>query len=69
MATSEFTISVEQCTVSGWNSVDWDNLPFGRVFTDHMFLMEYADGKWQDPKILPFQDIPMHPAMSAIHEF
>jgi branched-chain amino acid aminotransferase len=67
MATSELTISVEQCTVSGLNRVDWDNLPFGRVFTDHMFLMEYADGKWHDPKILPFQEIPMHPAMSAIH--
>ncbi|MFN4951378.1 MAG: branched-chain amino acid aminotransferase [Flavobacteriales bacterium] len=67
MAISELTISVEQCKDSAINRVDWDNLPFGRVFTDHMFLMEYADGHWQDPKIMPFQDIPMHPAMSAIH--
>ena len=67
MAISELTISVEQCKDSAVNRVDWDNLPFGRVFTDHMFLMEYADGRWQDPKIMPFQDIPMHPAMSAIH--
>jgi branched-chain amino acid aminotransferase len=67
MAISELTISVEQCNVSAVNQVDWDNLPFGRVFTDHMFIMEYADGKWQEAKIIPFQDIPMHPAMSAIH--
>jgi len=67
MAISELTISVEQCKDSAVNRVDWDNLPFGRVFTDHMFLMEYADGHWKDPKIMPFQDIPMHPAMSAIH--
>jgi len=67
MAISELTISVEQCKDSAVNRVDWDNLPFGRVFTDHMLLMEYADGRWKDPKIMPFQDIPMHPAMSAIH--
>jgi branched-chain amino acid aminotransferase len=67
MAISELTISVEQCKDSAVNRVDWDNLPFGRVFTDHMLLMEYADGRWQNPKIMPFQDIPMHPAMSAIH--
>ena len=67
MAISELTISVEQCKDSAVNRVDWDNLPFGRVFTDHMLLMEFADGRWQDPKIMPFQDIPMHPAMSAIH--
>ncbi len=67
MAISELTISVEQCKDSAVNRVDWDNLPFGRVFTDHMLLMEYADGRWENPKIMPFQDIPMHPAMSAIH--
>lgn len=67
MAISELTISVEQCKDSAVNRVDWDNLPFGRVFTDHMFIMEYAEGRWQEPKIMPFQDIPMHPAMSAIH--
>ena len=67
MEVSEITIQVEHCKVSTVNAVDWDNLPFGRVFTDHMFMMEYEDGKWQDPRILPFQDIPMHPAMSAIH--
>lgn len=67
MATSELTISVERCTVSSLNSVDWENLQFGRVFTDHMFITEYSDGKWHDPRIIPFQEIAMHPAMSAIH--
>ncbi|MFM7595674.1 MAG: branched-chain amino acid aminotransferase [Flavobacteriales bacterium] len=67
MAISEHTISVEQCKVSAVNRVDWDNLPFGRVFTDHMFIMEYSNGEWHDARIIPFQDIPMHPAMSAIH--
>lgn len=49
------------------NSVDWDNLPFGKIFTDHMFVMEYANGTWQQGEIHPFGPIDMHPAMSAIH--
>lgn len=49
------------------NQVDWDNLPFGKVFSDHMLVMDYHDGAWQTPEIVPFGPIPMHPAMSAIH--
>ena len=48
-------------------AVNWDNLPFGRIFSDHMFVMEYADGNWQQGQIIPFGPINMHPAMSAIH--
>lgn len=30
-------------------------LPFGKVFTDHMFLMDYELGKgWHDPRIVPY---------------
>ena len=31
-----------------------ENLGFGQVFSDHMFLMEYTEGKgWHDPRIIP----------------
>lgn len=49
------------------NSVDWDNLPFGKVFSDHMLVMEYKDGAWQQPEIMPFESFSLHPATSAIH--
>ena len=32
--------------------VDFDNLAFGKVFSDHMFVMDYADGAWQREKFL-----------------
>ena len=64
MAISELTISVEQCKDSAVNRVDWDNLPFGRVFTDHMLLMEYADGHWQDG--VPVQDVPFADDATAV---
>ncbi len=60
-------IKVSHSETSKINQVDWDNLPFGKVFTDHMLVMDYKNGAWQAPEILPFGPIPMHPAMSAIH--
>lgn len=61
------TIKVTPVQESKINAVDWENLPFGKVFSDHMLVMDYKDGAWQDPEIVPFGPIPMHPAMSAIH--
>jgi len=48
-------------------NVDWDNLPFGQIFTDHMLIMNYKHGEWQSPEIVPFDSISMHPATSALH--
>ena len=48
-------------------SVDWDKLPFGRVFSDHMLIMNYSDGGWGTPEIKEFGALSMHPATSAIH--
>lgn len=61
------SIKVTPTSASRINQVDWDNLPFGRVFSDHMLVMDYKDGAWQDAEIVPFGPIEMHPAMSAIH--
>ena len=60
-------INVSHPETSKISQVDWDNLPFGKVFTDHMLVMDYKNGKWQSPEIMPFGPIPMHPAMSALH--
>ena len=67
MSVSTINFSIQKAENSNFNAVDWDNLPFGKVFSDHMFLMEYADGEWKKGQIMPFQNISMHPAMSAIH--
>ena len=62
-----FPISVEKTKESRRTKEDFDNLGFGRVFSDHMFVAEYHDGDWQKFKIMPFGYLPMHPAMSSIH--
>lgn len=43
-------------------------LGFGKIFTDHMFMMNYTEGKgWYDPRIVPFQNLTMSPAAMVFH--
>ena len=42
-------------------------LGFGKVFTDHMFIMDYANGTWQNARIVPFQRLAIHPASTVLH--
>jgi branched-chain amino acid aminotransferase len=45
-----------------------DTLGFGKVFSDHMFMMEYEHGKgWQNARIVPFGTIALHPASTVLH--
>ena len=43
-------------------------LGFGKHFTDHMFVMEYEEGKgWHNQRIVPFGNISLHPASTVLH--
>lgn len=61
------TITVEQTTVSKLPSIDFNNLAFGKTFSDHMFICEYYDGKWQTAKIQPYQNLSLSPACNVFH--
>ena len=67
MAHQTLDIKVTRTSNSKITNVDWDNLPFGQVFSDHMLVMDYKNGEWQTPEIVPFSDLKLHPATSAIH--
>jgi branched-chain amino acid aminotransferase len=41
--------------------------PFGTTFADHMLLATCRDGRWGEPEIVPYGDIPMSPAASVLH--
>lgn len=60
-------ITVEKVSESRIGEIDFKNLPFGKFFSDHMFVADYYDGDWHDAKIVPFGDFTLHPATSAIH--
>ncbi len=65
--TSTLEISIEKITKSRVSDYDVNNVPFGKCFSDHMFIAEYADGKWQKAYITPYQDVPMSYALSSLH--
>jgi len=60
-------IQVTKTAKSKINEIDFNNLPFGKYFTDHMLEVDYANGEWQKPVIRPFQNLSLSPAVSAIH--
>jgi branched-chain amino acid aminotransferase len=47
--------------------VDFENLTFGRTFSDHMFTMDFEDGKWQQGRIEPYGPMAMSPASMVFH--
>ena len=49
------------------SKVDFSNLTFGEEFTDHMFTCDYIDGKWINPKIVPYEKLEMDPSSSVLH--
>ena len=57
-------ITIQTAEHSKIESVDFNNLGFGKIFTDHMFRANYEDGKWQSPRIEPFHNFDIHPASS-----
>jgi branched-chain amino acid aminotransferase len=60
-------IKITKTANSRLPQLDFDNLRFGREFSDHMFLMEYSGGEWKNPVIKPFENLSLNPATSVIH--
>lgn len=60
-------MKIKKIDSSSINSVDFENLNFGAVFSDHMFTCDYVDGKWINPEIIPYQPISVSPASRVFH--
>ncbi len=47
---------------------DFTKLGFGQVFSDHMFVMDYTEGKgWHDPRIVPYGPLSLEPSSMVFH--
>ncbi|HEX8658664.1 MAG TPA: branched-chain amino acid aminotransferase [Hymenobacter sp.] len=60
-------IRTQRTTASRVVELDPSNLEFGKVFSDHMFAMDYRDGEWQEAQIVPYGNMVVSPANSALH--
>lgn len=60
-------IKITKIKESRVNQVDLENVTMGFNFTDHMFICDYENGEWHNPRIEPLALIPTHPAAMALH--
>ncbi|HTO38815.1 MAG TPA: branched-chain amino acid aminotransferase [Brumimicrobium sp.] len=67
MEETKFLINKTSVEESRLKKINWNDIKFGRVFTDHMLVMDFVDGEWQTPELVPFGNITHHPALLAIH--
>jgi len=63
----ETSLNIKKAETSKLHLLDFDNIPFGKVFTDHMYVADYKDGEWGDFRIEPFAKFSIHPANIAWH--
>lgn len=67
MTTDLLQIELRKAERSRIQEVDFNNLPFGKHFSDHMFVADFVNGEWQNPQIVPFDNFTLSPALSSLH--
>lgn len=65
--TETLDIKITKTSASRLNETDFNNLGFGKIFSDHMFIADYADGEWKNLEIIPYGALSFSPAMSVLH--
>lgn len=60
-------IRLERSNHSRLAEMDEQDIKFGKLFTDHMFIADYSDSRWRDLRIVPYALLQLDPATSFIH--
>ena len=60
-------MKITKTTKSRLNSTNFNDLPFGTVFSDHMLVCSFKGGRWQEAEILPYGPIVMNPGSKVLH--
>lgn len=60
-------IKTTKIAQSKLSNVDFNNLGFGNVFSDHMLVCDFKNGGWGQPEIIPFQEISLMPSAKIFH--
>jgi branched-chain amino acid aminotransferase len=62
-----FEIDIVPITKSKIDSVDFDNIAFGNIFTDYMLICDFKDGSWKKPQIKPYEPFMIDPSAKVFH--
>jgi branched-chain amino acid aminotransferase len=60
-------IDVRHVPESKLSSIDFAHMPFGRVYSDHMFVADYIDGDWRGFCIEPYEKMSFLPGLAILH--
>ena len=60
-------VAITKASTSKLDQVDFSNLVFGKIFTDHMMECDYEDGEWKTPIIRPYGPIQLDPSAKVFH--
>ncbi len=60
-------LSIHLTSESRVSKVDFHNLPFGKIISDHMFEIDYDGTQWVKPRISPVEKMSLHPMNMALH--
>lgn len=60
-------INITKANKSKLDTISLENIPFGRVFTDHMLVADYSNGVWKNVEIRPYEPLSMDPSLAALH--
>ena len=61
------SIKITKTKNSKLQTTDFENLGFGKVFSDHMLICDYKNGSWGKPEIVPFQPMSLMPSAKIFH--
>ena len=61
------SIKITKAGRSKLTEINFDKLPFGKYFTDHMLEADYEDGEWKSVEIKPYQPLLLDPSLAALH--
>src|ERR1041385_2482299 len=59
-------IKITKTENSKLKEIDFNNIPFGKFTSDHMFVMDFANGQWNNPRIIPYQGFVLDPQSKAL---
>ncbi|MBL7812466.1 MAG: branched-chain amino acid aminotransferase [Bacteroidetes bacterium] len=62
-----YEITIRKTENSRISSLDVENIGFGKIFADHMFVVDYDGKTWTDARIEPYGNMELSPATSALH--
>lgn len=60
-------IEIIKCNKSHIEDVDFENLTFGSVFSDHMLVCDFKNGAWKKPIIKPYEPFMIDPSAKVFH--